>query len=277
MKPYFSVKLLAISALCCFCLACGDFQKAVEVPLPSYSSRMIAECYLENGKPYRLLLTESTGYFDGVSLPNIANAKVYIKHKGKTDTLRYKPAVLDSVQKIFNYQAANKVLFDPQNDYELYIQDAKGREAKAKTRFINPVNIDSISWKFDNKEGAASRAYLLIRFKDTPNQDNYYRLMVQKSNTNARPRPDFFFTDRLFGGEGGVLTGYNFEDKDTLFVTLYHIDKQFYQFLDTSRDAARANANPFALPSGVISNIEGGGTGIFTALSFDRRRIIIKK
>ncbi len=266
-----------------FCLfvlflgACGDFQKAVIVPLPAHTPQLVTECYLENGKPYRLLLTESTGYFSGVSLPNVANATVCIKYKGGIDTLRYKPAALDSMQKVFNYQSSKNVVFDTNNDYELYIKDQKGREVTAKTRFMEPITIDSVSWKFDKKEGKESRAYLLIRFKDQPNVENFYRILVQKSNTNARPRPDFFFTDRLFGGEGGVLTGYNFEDKDTLFVSLYHISKDFYQFLDTSRDAARANANPFALPSGVLTNIKGEGTGIFTALSFDRKRIIIKK
>lgn len=270
-------KTLLSMALAMLLVACGDFQKAVVVPLPTHTSRLAIECYLEHGKPYQLLLTESTSYFGDITLPNVANATVYIKYKNNIDTLKYKPAALDSIQKVYNYQSTKLVNFDSINDYELYIKDTKGREARAKTKFLAPVPIDSISWKFDNKEGSKSRAYLFIRFKDNPKQNNYYRLMIQKSNLTSRPKTDFFFTDLLFGGQGGVLTGYNFEDKDTLFVTLYHIDKQFYQFLDTSRDAARANANPFALPSGIITNIEGGGTGIFAALSFNRKRIIVKK
>ena len=255
------------------CLACGDFQKAIEVPLPPHTSRLVAECYLEEGAGYRMLLTESTSYFAGATLPNVSNALVTITYKGKIDTLQYKPTALDTLQKIYNYTAKNKVVMDTINEYVLYVKDTKGRELKSKTRFKSAVKIDSITWNFSKKD---NKAYLLVRFKDNPTQENYYRLVVHKSKLVSHAVADLTFSDRFFSGAGGVLTGYNFAEKDTLFVSLYHIDKPFFDFLDTTRDAARANGNPFALPSGVLSNIDGG-TGIFASLVFDRKRIIITK
>jgi hypothetical protein len=255
-------------------VACGDFQKPIEVPLPEHTSRLVAECYLEEGQGYRLLLTESTSYFAGVTLPNVPNATVLMTYKGKTDTLAYKPANLDTLQKFYNYQAKNSIVLDTVNDYTLFIKDNKGRIAESKTKFKAAINIDSIAWNFSKKD---DKAYLIVRFKDNPKQNNYYRLTVHKSKLTTKPLTDFTFSDNFFSGTGAILTGYSFEEKDTLFVSLYHIDKEFFEFLDTSRDASRANGNPFAFPSGVISNIKGGGTGILTALSFTRKRVIIKK
>jgi hypothetical protein len=278
MKKYFRASYFAF--LASILTACGDFQKVITVPLPPYENKLVAECYLEEGRSYRLLLSESVSYFEGARLPDVPNATVFIKHNGFTDTLQYKSVVLDTLRKVYNYQATVPVEYDTLNNYELFVRDTKGRTIQATTRFLPVVPIDSISWNFSNKENeteAQRKAYLLIRFKDNPQKDNYYRITVHKSNTNTRPQTDFFFTDRLFAGQGGVLTGYNYKNNDTLIVSLYHIDRAFYQFLDTSRDAARANGNPFALPSGVISNIKGNGTGVFTALAFDRRTIIIKK
>jgi hypothetical protein len=257
-------------------VACGDFQKAIEVPLPAHTSRLVAECYLEEGQPYQFLLTESTSYFAGVTLPNVPNALVTISHNQKTDTLSYSPANLDTLQKFYNYRSPRIAKFDTEKEYQLYAKDKQGREIKAKTKFKPVVKIDSIDWKFEDKDIKNKKAYLLVRFKDKPQEENFYRLTVHKSKITSRPITNFTFSDRFFGADGAVLTGYSFAEKDTLFVTLYHIDKEYFQFLDTSRDAARANGNPFALPSGVISNIQGG-TGIFTAVSADRKQIIITK
>lgn len=266
-------KISIYLCLLAFCMSCGDFQKAIEVPLPEHTSRLVAECYLEEGAGYRMLLTESTSYFAGATLPNVANALITITHKGKIDTLQYKPANLDTLQKIYNYRATNTVVLDTTQDYSLYVKDGKGRELRAKTRFQAPIGIDSINWRFSEKD---KKAYLIVRFKDNPAQDNYYRLTAHKSTLISRPLTDFTFSDRFFAGNGAIITGYTFSEKDTLLVSLYHIDKKFFDFLDTSRDAARANGNPFALPSGVISNVDGG-TGIFAALSFSRKKVIITK
>jgi hypothetical protein len=277
MKNYLYASVVVLAVLCA---ACGDFQKVITVPLPPYENKLVAECYLEEGRNYRLLLSESVSYFEGARLPDVPNALVTIKHKGFTDTLQYRFVALDTLRKVYNYQATVPVEYDTVNSYQLSVRDTKGRKLEATTRFLPPVPIDTVQWNFSNKENeteAQRKAYLLIRFKDNPKKDNYYRLTIHKSNTNKRPQTDFFFTDRLFAGQGGVLTGYNYKANDTLIVSLYHIDKEFYQFLDTSRDAARANGNPFALPSGVISNVKGDGTGIFTTLVFDRRTVIVKK
>ncbi|HSI89864.1 MAG TPA: DUF4249 family protein, partial [Adhaeribacter sp.] len=87
---------------------------------------------------------------------------------------------------------------------------------------------------------------------------------------------DFFATDRLNNGENIMFgTTYRFTPGDTLFVTLYHLERSYYDFLNTVDDAQDANGNPFAQPSAVKSTVQGG-LGVFTTLVYDRRQVVLK-
>ena len=55
---------------------------------------------------------------------------------------------------------------------------------------------------------------------------------------------------------------------DTVIVHLYHINKEWYDFLITVRKAKAGSSGPFVEPVNVISNVEGG-LGIFTTLNSD--------
>ena len=85
------------------------------------------------------------------------------------------------------------------------------------------------------------------------------------------------FEDRFATNNEITLgTGYEYEEGDTLFVTLFHIDKAYHDFLESAKDAAGANGNPFAQPSQVKSTVTGG-IGVFTTLVYDRQQIVIAK
>ena len=45
-----------------------NLEKEVEIVLPAYERQYVVECYLEPGKPFNLLLTKSSSYFDSISL-----------------------------------------------------------------------------------------------------------------------------------------------------------------------------------------------------------------
>jgi hypothetical protein len=72
-----------------------------------------------------------------------------------------------------------------------------------------------------------------------------------------------------------VGTSYRFYGGDTITATLYHTDRTFYRFRQSVRDARNANGNPFAQPSAVYGNVEGG-IGIFSVLSGTRVTKIIR-
>ena len=46
-------------------------ETVIEIEMPPIEKELVIECYLEAGKPYRLLLTETKNYFDelDISIP----------------------------------------------------------------------------------------------------------------------------------------------------------------------------------------------------------------
>ena len=60
-----------------FFTAC-NLTKEVDIQLPEYTVQPVVECYLEPGKPFRLLLTRSYGFFDPLGLDSSFISKTLI-------------------------------------------------------------------------------------------------------------------------------------------------------------------------------------------------------
>lgn len=263
-------------------LSACNLEKAIEVDLPPHDSQLVVECYLEHGKPYRLLLTESVNYFSTPTLPDIDDATVVITHQGKTILLEYKPQLDTLTGKIYNYVSDELVDSTGGGVYKLEISDSQGRRVTAETAFLPKVPITEITWEFEDQDketkDSTAKALLLIRHPEDPNQENYYRMRILRDSAqNLINELDFVYRG-LFATNGELTLGtaYRFEDKDTLHVLLYHIDRNFYDYFRTIDDAADANGNPFAPPANIISGVEGGW-GVFAALSYDQKTVVIRK
>jgi hypothetical protein len=99
---------------------------------------------------------------------------------------------------------------------------------------------------------------------------------VQRDSVNNRAEIDYAADDNLSNGQAAAFgTGYDFEKDDTVFVSLYHLEKPYYDFFNSVEAARDANGNPFAQPASVISTVQGG-YGVFTNLVYDRKMIILK-
>jgi hypothetical protein len=267
--------------LICF-IAWGVFscqlQKDLDIDLPPAPKNLIVESYLIPGEPVRLLLTETVDYLDDVYVPYVNDAKVIISSKHTTDTLSnsfilhkgitysYSP----SNSEVINY-SSQKIKPSPNEEYTLKIIDSKGRTVTAKATFQPVVPIDSVIVTFDKD----SLANLTIHFFDDPDTENYYRILIGWS-------PDHFHRDMLLDDKvsnGGLIhsfSGYSYDVGDNLYVKLFHLSKAHYQFLKSLGDAQSANSNnPFAQPTRIVSNVEGG-IGIFTGLSYDEKAVRIK-
>ncbi len=271
LNPLFS-SLGMFAALLGMLSAC-NLEKEITVELPPYESKMVVECYLVPNEPYRLALQRSTSYFSAPELPDVKNALVIIKHRGVSDTLRYQP-VLDTLNlKAYNYVSDKRTPPHYGEDFELYIKDSTGQEVRAKTTMRRVVEFDSIRWKFREKD---STAYLVMYFFDKAEEENAYRLTINRNVPSGERKGDFEFPDDLFSGETvPVGTRYEYRANDTLVLTIYHLERIYWEFLESKEDARRSNFNPFAQGSQVATNIVDG-FGIFTALSFDRETVIIK-
>lgn len=278
--------LYAIIAAALF-TAC-NLTKDVDIVLPEYEIQPVVECYLEPGKPFRLLLTRSYSFFDPLGLDTafinntfLQGATVTISYDGKTDTLFGLPFPIFETNpvKFFNYLGANTVPATPGVQYTLRIVlPNNGGEISGQTTMLPKVPLDSVvvEWNPDNDTLARALTYIT----DDLSQNNYYRRLLNFSSLDSVPDQDFIVDDKLSTNETIAFgTGYDLLEGDTMFTAIYHIEKPYYDFLESVQLAIFANLNPFAQPSGIRSNVQGSANpiGIFTSLVYDRDTTIVQR
>lgn len=266
-------------------LAACNLEKEVDIDLPEYDGQPVVECYLEPGKPFRLLLSNSYSFFDPFGLDStflqktlLDGALVTIAYNGQVDTLPNQLSFELNPLKIFNYTGKNLVPATPGLQFELNITLANGKTVQGQTTMLPFVPIDSIKteWIIDNGD---SLARILTYITDDTTQENFYRRMLNYSSLDSLPEQDFLASDRIsttnllaFG------TGYDLMPGDTVYNAIFHIQKDYYDYIESVQLAVFGNQNPFAQPSPIKSNVRGTANplGIFTCLVYDRRMTILK-
>ncbi len=255
-----------------------DMEQEIEVKLPKLPPQMVVECYLENGLPAKLALSESSGYFDATQPTIIDDATVTItKNNEAPMKLTFQLEVNEETQKIFTHRSRDIIQAKPGDVFKLEITDPRGRRVTGTTTVLPVTKIDSVGWKFNDKPVEVQQAYLSIRFQDDPAAKNFYRLLVQKTDSSGTSSS---LQRELHDGLGNgnkvtYITPYRFSLEDTLYVKLYNIEEAYYKFITSAEDARRANGNPFAQPAVVTSTV-ADGFGVFTFLNYDVKEVILK-
>ena len=267
-------------------LAACNLTKDVDIDLPDYERQPVVECFLEPGQPFRLLLTQSYGFFDPFGLDSnfiqktlLDGATVTISYDGHTDTLTNGLFfTFVAPIKIFNYQSSQLVPATPGIDYTLNIRLPDGNTIAGRTIMLPRVPIDSVLVEFSPDIDTLAR--VLTYISDDRTTPNYYRRLLNYSSLDSFPEQDFLVDDRIittpliaFG------TGYELTRGDTAFNTIFHITKDYYDYYESVQLAVFGNVNPFAQPSPIRSNVSGSGNplGIFTCLVYDRDTTIIER
>ena len=278
-------KVLTLSIIPLFIgMACSNLEQEIDLELPDYDSRFVLECYLEPGRPYTLLFSESAAYFDpfpssgGDFIEDILvqDARVLITHRGRAVELENRLGIVDGTGKLYNYRSVEIVPQHYEEPFFLEITTGNGDTLRAATQILIPVLIDSVVVEFKERD---TLARVLTYLTDPPGEKNYYRRILNKGSLNNGPEQDFPTDDRFVDSLLLFGTGYDFTVGDTVINTIYHIDEAYFSFLETLRYAAEANGNPFAQPSPVVSRIEGNANaiGVFTGLSYHRVTTLIER
>lgn len=87
-----TIQLISIFTAVMIALGSCNLEKEIDLNLPLYDGQLVVECYLEPGKPFNLLLTQSSGFFEPFSLETeqflsdllVNDAQVQIEHGGET-------------------------------------------------------------------------------------------------------------------------------------------------------------------------------------------------
>lgn len=266
-------------------VAC-NLSREVEIELPEYESQPVVECYLEPGKPFRLLLTQSFPFFDPFGLDSsffqkvlLQDATVTISYSGQTDTLYNVFSVDPSPLKVFNYTGLNIVPATPGIIYTLNIVlPDNGGAITGTTSMLPLVPIDSNVVEFYQPGDTTAR--ILTYVTDNQNEENYYRRLLNYYSLDSVPEQDFITSDRfLTTPKLAFGTGYELGEGDTVYNTICHIPKEYYDYFESVQLAVIGNLNPFAQPSPIKSNVTGSANplGIFTCLVYDRDTTVIMK
>lgn len=266
-------------------LAACNLEKEVDIELPEYDRQPVVECYLEPGKPFRLLLTSSYSFFDPFGLDSnflqktlLQGATVTVSYDGQTVTLQNIPVLETNPFKIYNYSSQNIVPATPGIEYTLNITLPDGKTVTGKSTMLPLVPIDSIRVEWSTEKDTLAR--MLTYITDDQSQVNYYRRLLNYSSLDSVPDQDFLVSDRISTTELIAFgTGYELTQGDTVFNAIYHISKDYYDYVESVQLAIFGNLNPFAQPSPIKSNVSGTGNplGVFTCLVYDRDTTIIMR
>lgn len=268
----------------CLASAC-NLTKDVEIDLPEYDRQPVVECYLEPGKPFRLLMTRSYAFFDTLGLSSnflqntlLEGALVTISYNGQTDTLKNQLSLEFNPAKFYNYVGQNMVPATPGTEFALNIRLADGGEISANTTMLPKVPIDSVVVEFKSPTDTLAR--MLTYITDDRNQENFYRRLLNYNSLDSIPDQDFIVTDRF--SETALIafgTGYELTEGDTVYNSIFHITKDYYNFVESVQLAVSGNLNPFAQPSPIQSNVHGSANpvGVFTPLVYDRVMTIVHR
>lgn len=256
--------------------SCG-LQKDIDVELPAYPAQLVVECYLEPNRVPRMSVTESGSYLAEPTPKIPQDVKVVLTlPSGRHDTLDFKPGINLATGKAYTHIGRSRISASPGQTFQLEAYDTQGRRVTGSATMPAIVPIDKVEWKFNDLSGEQRKAYVTTQFRDPGNTVDFYRFQIHKSTVATDPEVEYTIEDRLNNGTNYTLgTSYEFQTNDTLFVTLYHLNQPYFQFLQSVEEARNANGNPFAQPSAVRSTVEGG-IGVFTVLSYQRQRIIVR-
>ncbi|MCF8238263.1 MAG: DUF4249 domain-containing protein [Saprospiraceae bacterium] len=272
--PTFWKTILFLTILLSAC----NLEKEIDIDLPGYTSQPVVECYLEPGKPYRLLLTRSAAYFATFDLDDPAaalwnGATVTIRVDGQ-DILLDNQVYFDPVTLQFSNYGSNEIVPEgPDRTFQLYIELENGLIISGETRILPVVPMDSLVVETN----AQNKARVITYFTEDQSTHNYYRRTVNFGSRDSVLQ-DFLVDDGFFDTPKGAFgTGFSFEPGDTLIHTLVHMDEPYFNYLNTLLQSISANLNPFGQPGLIISTVSGTANpiGVFTGLSMDRDTLIL--
>ena len=231
------------------------------------------------------------GTIDSASIFNIIiqDAVVVVNDGVIYDTLK-KTINLNYFPPIF-YQGT-KIKGKIGKTYSLTV-NAKGNKYTAITTIPDTVHVDTLWFKVE--PGQDSLGYVWATFTDPPQPGNYYRVFTKRQTKDKIFAPMLFssvYPDSYFNGQTFTFsiergeTFYNpavndptlgyFKIGDTIIIKACTIDKATYDFWRSAEANIYGGGDPFMNPEQVVTNINGGGLGVWSGYGSEFYTVIAK-
>jgi hypothetical protein len=256
-------------------------EKVVDIEIPENQEKLVVEGSIEPGVPPVVLLTETVGYYFPTDSNTYKNS--FVKGAIITVSDGITTVQLDefSINGYTVYTTTNPAIFGQIGSTYNLVVNAKSQTLTATTTIPNPISMDGYWYK--DQPGFSNYGYLWFNLNDPPELGNAYRIFTQRKGKDVRfiPADGSVWDDQLINGldfDAFIFRGHEpnsvaaddnnetseyFKQGDTIIIKFCTIDLPHFDFWETFETAAFNNGNPFASPTTIRTNIQGGGIGVW--------------
>jgi len=288
------MKKLAVLSVVAIAFLSGC-EEDIKLDIVNGDRKIVIEGFIENGKFAEVIVTRNSPLTQAVDFDRIVvkDARVYVSDGILTDTLQFDTLITSSNPFVY---VGNTITGVVGRTYFLTVV-ADGKTYTAQTTIPAPVALDSVYWKPQPPED--SLGYAWAKLSEPPGLGNGYRWYAKRPMKfvwfdgaplilDRRYVAPFgaTFDDKFIDGKSFEF-GYNrpydptelayYKDEprnekyyykygDTIYIRFCTIDKASQDFYQTFEAAQSSNGNPFASPVFVLSNIQGGGLGVWAGM-----------
>lgn len=260
-------------------------EEDLKVNLPGAEGKLVIEGKIESGDVAQVLLTKNVPLFSSVSGTNlqdylVLDAEVYVSNGIVTEQLAI---AIDTGSVLGIVYKGSSIIGIPGQTYTLTV-NSNGKTYTAVTTIPTPVALDSVWWQPQPPED--SLGYAWAHISEPAGLGNNYRWFAKRPKDRRYIAPyGATFDDKFIDGKAfdfAYSKGYDptdsentgladdeegtygyYKGKDTIYIKFCTIDRESKDFYTTFEAAVGNNGNPFASPVTVLTNIQGGGLGVW--------------
>lgn len=246
----------------------GCLKSDLVADIPASPSSLVVEGYVTPGYPAEIMLTESNTLQDDLVLLAVWNAKVSIGTDTGAMTAQNILYRKTDRRIMVNYGCADTVRVGAHSFFNLSVTTKDGRTVQASTKIVGPVHIKKVEL---HDEQIIAQHDLLV------SAPRYVRLHVATyKQGKVVVSKSMMYEHREASNTSCTMPLSNYKTgADSVVVSLFHIQKEYYDYLTSVDNANSAFSDPLLNPEGIRSNVQGG-IGIFTYYTVDRSTIKLR-
>ena len=293
-----------IAFLLLLIMGLNSCSKEVKIDILGFDEQIVIDGSIETGTPAIIFLSNSKDIYAPTDIDSylsgfISGATVIVSNGTITDTLieictNNLPPELDSIaaeyfgvpfEQLVDLNLCGYVstglVGEVGKTYVLKVIH-NNKTYTSSTKIENPKVLDNLFWK--EQVNLPGYGFSWAKITDSPVMGDAYRWEVKNLSDLFYSKPFQPFTDdRFYNGktfEFSVENPMSFKDQtienqykgyyklgDTIDVKFSKLGKKEYQFFEKKYNQIYSGGNPFATPTNIPTNIEGGALGIWAGFS----------
>lgn len=279
--------------------------KEVKIDIPGYKEQLVIDGSIETGSQAIVLLSKTSDIYAATNLNAylngfVSDATVIISDGITTETLTkiYIDSLPSNLQQIaaglfgvpidslsnFNlsvYVSSTNMKGEPGKSYSLTVKH-EGKTYTSTTSIQQPTSLDSLYWK--PQGNLLDYGFSWAKLSDPPSANDAYKWEVKYlSDPTFSKTFNPYFNDKFFNGLSFEFAYENpmsfndpsispqfqgyFKKGDIIVVKFSKLGQKEYNFFEKKYNQMYSGGNPFATPTNIPTNINGGALGIWVGYS----------